>query len=133
MVGQNVVDITDRFLHFSRVKKKGRSIQVLRVLPGGSRWPTCSNLDPSFLPLIPFTRFSMLRRPGWLPCCLFGLSKWRWFWWGDGGRLVGLRLAGERRAWGGEFGDWHLGTTLCKQEVRLMVVVRGGVFACQVP
>ena len=36
---------------------------------------------------------------------------------------MGLRLAGERSAWGGEFGDWHFGTTLCRQEVRVMVVV----------
>ena len=59
-----------------------------------------------------------------LPCCLFGLSRFLWFWcFGDGGRLVGLRLAGERSAWGGEFGDWHFGTTLCRQEVRVMVMV----------
>ena len=110
MVGQNVANITDRFFAFQ--PKGRRSIQVLRVLPGGScRWPT-----PSFPPLIPFTRFSMFRRPGWLPWCLFGLSKWRWFWWGEGGRLVGERLAGERSTCGGEFGDWHFGTTLCKQE-----------------
>ena len=40
---------------------------------------------------------------------------------------MGLRLAGERSTWGGEFGDWHLGTTLCKQEVRVMMILVAAV------
>ena len=48
---------------------------------------------------------------------------------------MGLRLAGERSTWGGEFGDWHLGTTLCKREVSPMIeilmvmVMRKGEFS----
>ena len=41
MVGQNVVDITDRFLHFSRVKKER---QVDSGVESPSRWLQVANL-----------------------------------------------------------------------------------------